>query len=230
MKKLISSLCVLCVLCVSSFAAGPCVQRDTGRGLIVCTTPDQGLGYFGTEPTAQRAGAAQAAITDNSTGTANSTPAIAAGVGVNTITIPVSLATITAADVLTAYTPGYKFKLLSISYAAKVPVTTGSKLATLSLKIGSTAVTGGAVALTSANCTPLGKVTDGTSITAANTGANNSTISVVAASVTAFAEGDGYLFLRVQNMDTADAHATELVLLNELRAADVAKGWIKGGP
>jgi hypothetical protein len=147
------------------------------------------------------------AITDNSTGSASST--IAAGAGVHTISIPITLAQITGAgDVLTNYTPGYKFKILSVDARVTSAVTTASKAATLNLEIGSTNLTGGSVSLTSANCTPLGAAIAGSAVTGNNTGSSSDTISVEASSVTAFAEGAVVLLIRIQNMDTADAIAS----------------------
>lgn len=164
-----------------------------------------------------------APVTDSTGGAAQS--AAAAGVGISTIALPINLASITGAgDVLTTYTPGYKFKLLSADFAVTVPVTTGSKAATLNLEIGTTNVTGGEVALTSANCTPLGVVVAGSAITAANTGASNATISVEAASVTAFVEGEGVLYIRIQNMDTADAFAG--ILANNITQAGLINALI----
>jgi len=154
-------------------------------------------------------------LTDNSTGTASDT--VAAGVGCVTVSLPITLAQITGAgDVLTTYTPGYKFKVLSVDFAVTTVVTTGSKAATLNVEIGTTNVTGGEVALTSANCTPLGAVVAGSAVTAANTGAANATISVEAASVTAFSEGAGVLLIKLQNMDTADAVASAAAKITAL--------------
>jgi hypothetical protein len=179
---------------------------------------DAGLVSINTESTANAAlladinsvtaaaAATAAAITDNTTGTASQT--LAAGAGVHTISIPMDLANITDGDVLTDYTPGYKFKLLAVDFAVGTPVTTAAKATTLNLDIGATPTTGGTVALTSANCTPLGAVVAGAAITAANTGSASDTISVVAASTTQFVEGDGYLLVKIQNMDTADAIAS----------------------
>ena len=147
-----------------------------------------------------------ATVTDSTTGTVGTT--LAAGAGVFTLSIPIILAGVSAADVLTNYTPGYKFKLLSASFAVTVPVTTAAKAATLNLEIDTTNVTGGEIALTSANCTPLGALVAGAGITAANTGSATATLSVEAATVTAFIEGQGILLLKIQNMDTADAAAS----------------------
>jgi hypothetical protein len=78
------------------------------------------------------------------------------------------------------------------------PATTGDKLATLNLEIGTTDVTGGVVSLTSATgggTLTLGELTEGTAITGNNAFDDTDTISVEAASVTAFAEGEGVLLI-----------------------------------
>lgn len=161
-----------------------------------------------------------ATLTDSTTGTASAT--VAAGTGVQVIALPIDLASITGAgDVLTNYTPGWKFKLLSASFAVSKPVTTAAKAVTLNLEIGITDVTGGSIALTSANCTPLGAVVAGTAITGANTGNAVDTISVEAASVTPFIEGQGYILIKIQNMDTADAAASLANEVNDLITDDL---------
>jgi len=178
--------------------------------------PNTKLGFFGATPVAKRADASQAAFTDNSTGTVTDT--IAAGAGIHTIAINLPLVGITGnVDVITAYTPGYRFKILSVSFAVTKVVTTAAKAATLNLEIGTTDLTGGVIALTSANCTPLGALVAGTAITANNVGTSSDTISLEASSVTAFAEGDGTLLIRIQNMDTADFIASMADKWNEIR-------------
>lgn len=203
----------------------PEIKQDPDA-LYITTAAAQKVAFHGATPVIQRSGSAQTALTNSTTGT--STTTLAAGVGVTTIIVPLNLASIADGDVLTNYTPGYKFKILSVSFAVNTPVTTGSKATTLNLEIGSTNTTGGAVALTSANCTPIGALVAGTAITAANTGSSSDTISVEAASTTAFAEGSGYLLIKLQNMDVADAAAGIVTLVNELRAALVEKGLIAG--
>jgi hypothetical protein len=119
-----------------------------------------------------------------------------------TVTIPINLASIVGSgDVLTTYTPGYAFKILSVDFAVSVPATTGSKAASLNLEIGTTDLTGGVVALTSANSTPLGVKVAGSAVTATNTGTSSDTISVESSGVTAFSEGAGYLLLKIQNLE-----------------------------
>lgn len=111
------------------------------------------------------------------------------------LSLPITLANVADGDVLTTYTPGFAGRIESFAFAVTSAVTTGSKASTLNMEIGTTDLTGGVLALTSANCTPLGKVTAATAITAANTFAASDTISVEASSTTAFAEGAGVLLV-----------------------------------
>lgn len=116
-----------------------------------------------------------------------------------TLSFPVNLASITGTqDVVTGFTPGYAGEILSVAFLVNVPVTTAAKLATLNVEIGATDLTGGVVALTSANCTPMGAIVAGTAVTAANVFAATDTISVEASAVTAFAEGSGTVLIRVR--------------------------------
>jgi hypothetical protein len=104
---------------------------------------------------------------------------------------PVTLAGVTAADVVTNVPLTFAGTIVSFDFITGVPVTTGSKLATFNMEINTTNVTGGTIALTSALATPLGAVVSSSAITAANTFASGDTFSIEAASVTAFAEGTG---------------------------------------
>lgn len=107
----------------------------------------------------------------------------------------IDLARIADGDVLTTFTPGIKGKILKFSAAVTTAVSTGSKASTLNLEIGTTNVTGGSLALTSANCTPLGAVVNASAITAANTFGVTDSISIEAASTTAFSEGSVNLLI-----------------------------------
>jgi hypothetical protein len=158
-----------------------------------------------------------ASFTDNTGGSVSST--LAAGVGILTIPLYVNLADLANHDVLTAYTPGYAFKILGMSFAVEKAATTAAKLATLTPYISGAAVTGGVISLTSANCTPQGAVIAGTTVTAANTGSSASTISITGSSVTAFVEGAGWILLQVQNLDTANAVASIASKINALITA-----------
>ena len=204
MKKFLPFLCVLCVLSVS--------------------IPSPALAQ-------RRAGAGQAAITDSTTGTAGTTAA--AGTALRTITFPVQLDSLTtsAADLMTAYVPGYKFKVLAVDFVTTTLGAGSGASQTLSLTIGSTAVTGGVVNPTLTSTNTLGKMTSGTAVTAANTGTAADTLSVkVAASGTVFTGGRGILLVKLANMDEADAHASELRMLNEIRSTLINRLNWKGGP
>ncbi len=220
------TLAAFAILPFTALAVENTQVRPTDNGYVVAETASQKVGFWGATPIVQPSGASQAALTDNTTGTASST--LAAGVGVQTIAIPLILPSLANGDVLTEYTPGYAFKVLSASVAVTKVVTTAAKAATLNLEIGTTNLTGGVIALTSANCTPLGAVVAGTSITAANTGTASDTISIEASSVTAFVEGEAVLLLKIQNMDTANAAASQAAQANAIRAALVLAGLIKG--
>ena len=189
------------------------------NGTDVVSALTAGTTYTQTYATADRthANATTAAMTDSTTGTAGTT--FTAGVGRETWFFPIDLASITAAgDVLTSRTVGYRFKILAVDFFVTKPVTTAAKAAVLNIEIGTTDLTGGAVSLTSANCTPLGVQVAGSAVTAANVGTSSDLISIEAASVTAFAEGQGVLVVRAQNMDTADAVASAVDQLTKAAA------------
>jgi len=142
----------------------------------------------------------------NSTGvtlTAGSTVVLQAEVAdgndIVSIQFPVNLASVTGnIDVVTAFRPGVDGMIEDLSFTVTQPVTTAAKLATLAPTINAVAVTGGAVALTSANATPLGKVLQGSAITALNTISRSDTLSIKATGVTAFVEGQGVLTIRIR--------------------------------
>lgn len=108
------------------------------------------------------------------------------------ITVPVStLADIANSSVLAVKVP-FPFTLDAVNFrVGSKAVTTAARAATLTAQVAGVSVTGGAIAITSANATPSGAAVAGSSITAGNTGAANDTVGVIASSVTAFAEGNG---------------------------------------
>lgn len=118
---------------------------------------------------------------------------------VEVLTLPVfAMAGIANGDVVTEIRPGIAGTIEHWEWVQGVPVTTASRAATLNLEIDTTNVTGGTIALTSAACTPLGRVIPGSAITGANVLTRESRLSVEASSVTAFAEGSGYLLIRIR--------------------------------
>lgn len=192
---------------------------------------NQSFGIFGVTPVStQPAGVGQGALTDSTTGTAATT--LAAGVGVQTLVIPIQLAAMTtaAADLVTNIVPGYKFKVLAVDFVTTTVSTGSGASQTLNLEIGTTNLTGGVVNPTLASSDTLGEVTAGTSVTAANTGTASDSLSVeVAASGTVFTAGAGVLIVKLQNMDTADAAASLARQGNAWRTLLVALGLAKGG-
>lgn len=112
--------------------------------------------------------------------------------------VPITLAGVTAADVVTEIRPGVDGYITDVQFVVTTAVTTAAKAATLNLEIGTTNLTGGTVALTSANCTPLGARVAGSRITAANRITKADKLSVEASAVTAFLEGAGFLLIRFQ--------------------------------
>lgn len=145
-------------------------------------------------------------FTDSTGGTAG--VALAAGVGQYVMDHPITLANVADGDVMTDLVINHAFKIIDLDFVVTTKVTTASKATTLNLAIGSTDLTGGAVALTSDNCTPIGAVIAGTAITANNTGAAGDKLSIKASSTTAFSEGEGVLRITIQNLDTANAIAS----------------------
>jgi len=114
----------------------------------------------------------------------------------------VNLVAVTGAqDIVTDYTPGFAFRILSLDWVQANPVTTASRLASLNAEIGTTDVTGGVIALTSALATPMGKIINGSAISGNNVGTATDKISIEASAVTAFAEGSGTILLTLQNLD-----------------------------
>ncbi len=142
------------------------------------------------------AGIAQEAGVSGNIITAMIMPMVSKNMGNNTMEIPITLANITAAgDVVTTMVPGFAGRILKVFFVVTTKVTTASKAVTLNLEIGTTDLTGGVVSLTSANCGTLGAVVAGSAITGNNVFSETDSISVEAASVTAFTEGEGMLVI-----------------------------------
>jgi hypothetical protein len=167
-------------------------------------------------------GAIPTPMVDNTGGSASDT--LAVGVGVATTTIPLtSLATglsTLAIDLLTNYTPGYAFKLLSFDWVTTIVGAGAGASQTFNLEIGATNVTGGVLNPTLASTAGIGSITAGTAITALNVGTAADSISIeMAAGGTVFSSGSGYFVIRIKNMDTANAFASIADYLNDLLAA-----------
>ena len=134
--------------------------------------------------------------------TAPGIPVIANG-GVYTLNLTgnMLLAGISAANLVTSFVPGHAFKILNVQAISIVAPTTSGKAATVTPYIGSTAVTGGVLALTSASLATKGTVQAGTAVTANNEGSATDGITLTGSSVTAFVEGSACIVLTIQNLD-----------------------------
>lgn len=146
-------------------------------------------------------------LTNSTTGTA-ATTTFAAGVGVSTwFFTHTFIGGTSAIDVLTDWTPGYKFKILSLVAATSVLLVGAAGSRVFNLEIGSTDVTGGVLTIPIANAA-VGVVTAATAITALNTGTAAQTISIeLQNGGTQFTAGMITFAIKVQNMDVADAIA-----------------------
>lgn len=183
-------------------------QIVMGGGRNTDNSPKNDSGFLKKDEGVTLSGVTPALV--NSTG---GTPSmtLAAGAGVTTLSIPIQLAAMTtaAADLITNYTPGYAFKVLSVSFVTTTLGTGAAASQTLNLEIGTTNLTGGVVNVTLASTDTLGEITAGTAVTAANVGTAADTISLeVAAGGTVFTAGAGVLLVKIQNMDTANAIAS----------------------
>jgi len=115
----------------------------------------------------------------------------------------VNLDTVVAGDIITTMTPGFAGRIVKVWAVVTEVVTTASDAASINWEIGTTNLTGGVIALTSANATPLGATIDGSAITAANWFSATDTLSVEGASVTDFAEGRVTIYASLQSFGAA---------------------------
>lgn len=166
-----------------------------------------------------------APVTDSTGGAAQA--AAAAGVGIQTLCIPHTfIGGTSAVEPITAYTPGYKFKILSWAFVPSVLLVGASGSRVANMEIGTTDV-----GTTPSTCTILeanaavGVVTAGTAVAGANTGTSSDTFSIeIASGGTAFSAGSGTFIVRIQNMDTADALAG--ILANNITQAGLINSLI----
>jgi len=137
------------------------------------------------------------------TGGAAANPAWANARGQEILSIPVKLAKVANGDVFTNFVPGFAGTIKKVSFAVFDPVVTAGKAATLNIEINTTNITGGVVALTSANCAVNGAVINGTAVTAGNVFSATDSISIEASGVTAFVEGEGVVLIVMEPVVTA---------------------------
>lgn len=188
--------------------AGTLVKTDFGPIYVANNSTNGTVSVAETTPgvtASHRTAPAGALLVDSTTGnvyrnrsTTTNSPTWTLEGARSFLQFPIDLAKIADGDLVTNYTPGFAGSIVKFSAIVTDPATTALKASTLNLEIGTTNVTGGSLALTSANMTPLGKVVDATAITAANTFSSTDTISIEAASTTAFVEGSVVLVVELQ--------------------------------
>jgi len=123
--------------------------------------------------------------------------------GLKTLSIPIALVTLQTAaiDMLTAWTPGYPFRFVKMEFLTTTVGTGSSASQNFQAYIGSTAITGGTLALALADTTPTGKVIQGAAPTALDKGGATDTITVsLVASGTAFTAGSGEMIVTLQDL------------------------------
>lgn len=117
----------------------------------------------------------------------------------STVSFPVNLASVANGNIVTSFVPGFAGTIEKLQFVTSVPVTTAAKATTLNAEIAGVDVTGGVVALTSANCTPIGATVQGSAVTAAKSFGATDAIDIEASSTTAFVEGAGVLILTLKS-------------------------------
>lgn len=213
----------LAVLLVSAYLALPASAEilETAAGMRVSKSPTQKLGFHGATPTVQRSGSAQAAL-----------PVLTAATGLLTFTAqPANNETVTIGA--TTYT--FKTTLSTGPTVANEILRGADAAASVANLIGAinAASSGGQSAGTTygtgttANASVTAAAGAGTSValTAKTAGvAGNSVATTETSTVGSFANAT-----LTGGVDAATI-AQITVLVNELRAASVQKGLIKGGP
>lgn len=124
--------------------------------------------------------------------------AAAAPVARCVISTPVTLSLLANGGIIDAGPIPFAGRLLAMQFRTTTAATTAAKAATLTAqtKVGASAavpVTGGVLALTSANQTPIWAVTQASAITALGVFAAGTNVQALISAVTAFAEGAGVL-------------------------------------
>lgn len=139
-------------------------------------------------------------VTRTSTGTNNTTYSV--------LTIPMNGLTnySDGDDIITEYTPGFAGYIEKVSFVTETVTTDTDADMTIQLEIGTTDITGGVVTLTDTNTAAtspdtVGKVIDGSDVTADNEFADSDSISAYVGITNAFDDGQGYLnvVLRAKN-------------------------------
>lgn len=160
---------------------------------------------------------AVASLTNNTGGTANNT--LDAHGGFVRIAYLLTLNDVAGVrDIVTDFTPGFTGRVVGLEFVVDTKVTTAAKTLNLNVEIGSTDVTGGVLALTSANTATSGVVITSSAVTGTNTFTATDKISVEASNVSQFSEGDGMLYIVLENTAIRDNIADLGVKMNDLLA------------
>lgn len=139
-----------------------------------------------------------------------------AGIGFTPVTFGLVLAGLLGtAKVLDDHLFGFNGRIVSIEFRCTVPATTAAKALTLTPSLGGVNLTGGVLALTSANCTAGARVA-ATAITGLNSFTPTTPFDETLSGVTAFIEGSGELVINCYNDDTRNAIALGLALRGTL--------------
>lgn len=146
-------------------------------------------------------------VVDSSGGVATPATGISANVGKYTLIFPLGQLSGLISGTRKVALP-HAFTVQSVTARVGNPPTTAAKAVTLTGQISGVAMTGGVLALTSANMTPSGATVAGSAITALNVGAAGATVEFALSSVTAFVEGDGWVEVGILNNDLINAIAT----------------------
>jgi hypothetical protein len=128
-------------------------------------------------------------------------PLLDASIGLKKAYFPIVLAGLAGtAKVVDNFTFGCRGRVMDIRFIATIPASTASKAATITPSIGGTNLTGGVLALTTANCT-AGAIVNDSAITAGNTFDADDAFDLTLSSVTAFVEGSGVIEVTYYNDD-----------------------------
>jgi hypothetical protein len=120
-------------------------------------------------------------------------PSLTAAIGLKRAYFPIVLAGLAGtAKVVDNFTFGHAGRITDLRFIATIPASTASKAATITPSINGTNLTGGVLALTTANCT-AGAIVNDTAITAGNTFDADDVFDLTLSSVTAFSEGSGVI-------------------------------------
>lgn len=113
------------------------------------------------------------------------------------LTHTVDLVNIADGNILTGYPMPFAGRVETFKAIVEKAATTAAKLSNINLEFDTVDATGGVLALTSANMTPIGSIVASSAFTAGNTFVSGGVLDIEASSTTAFVEGRVRLELRL---------------------------------